>query len=96
MINVIIIFFWCVCAIALAASEVSYQPYPNILFMVHFMLKAGEVICETSVLSQTSLASDASLQEKPAKSFSDTVGNTRLNFIYNTPNSVLLLNKHAW
>nr|XP_028604776.1 transmembrane protein 232 isoform X1 [Podarcis muralis]XP_028604777.1 transmembrane protein 232 isoform X1 [Podarcis muralis] len=57
---------------ALAASEVSYQPYPNILFMVHFMLKAGEVICETSVLSQTSLASDASLQEKPAKSFSDT------------------------
>nr|XP_034956130.1 transmembrane protein 232 [Zootoca vivipara] len=58
---------------ALAASEVSYQPYPNILFMVHFMLKAGEVICETTILSQTSLASDASLQEMPAKSFSDTL-----------------------
>ncbi|XP_061479775.1 transmembrane protein 232 [Rhineura floridana] len=56
---------------ALAASEVCYQLYPNILFMVHFMLKAGETICETAVLSESSLATDASLQETQDKVFPD-------------------------
>ncbi|XP_067320597.1 transmembrane protein 232 [Anolis sagrei] len=49
---------------ALAACEACYQHYPNILFMVHFMLKAGEIICERVVLSDSSLAPHADLEEE--------------------------------
>ncbi|XP_025046182.1 transmembrane protein 232 isoform X2 [Pelodiscus sinensis] len=40
---------------ALSACEVCYQPYPNILSAVHFMLKAGETICGAVVLSDLNL-----------------------------------------
>uniref|UniRef100_A0A8C3SS74 Transmembrane protein 232 n=1 Tax=Chelydra serpentina TaxID=8475 RepID=A0A8C3SS74_CHESE len=42
-------------AIALSACEVCYHPYPNILSAVHFMLKAGEIICGAVVFSDVSL-----------------------------------------
>lgn len=40
------------------------------------MLKAGETICETAVLSDSSLASDTSLEDVQKETFQDTVGNT--------------------
>ncbi|XP_074850282.1 transmembrane protein 232 [Carettochelys insculpta] len=40
---------------ALSACEACYHPYPNILTAVHFMLKAGEVICGAVVHSDVSL-----------------------------------------
>ncbi|XP_066468656.1 transmembrane protein 232 [Tiliqua scincoides] len=56
---------------ALAACEICYQLYPNILFTVHFMLKAGETICETVVFSETSLTTDADLDERKDGAFPD-------------------------
>ncbi|KAF7250192.1 hypothetical protein EYD10_03944 [Varanus komodoensis] len=58
---------------ALAACEICYQLYPNILFLVHFMLKAGETICETAVISESSIATQASSEEIQDKAFLDTV-----------------------
>ncbi|XP_044302091.1 transmembrane protein 232 [Varanus komodoensis] len=57
---------------ALAACEICYQLYPNILFLVHFMLKAGETICETAVISESSIATQASSEEIQDKAFLDT------------------------
>ncbi|KAH0628127.1 hypothetical protein JD844_008894 [Phrynosoma platyrhinos] len=57
---------------ALVACETCYQHYPNILFMVHFMLKAGETICENVILSDSSLAAHANLKEKQEQEFHDT------------------------
>nr|XP_020635654.1 transmembrane protein 232 [Pogona vitticeps]XP_020635655.1 transmembrane protein 232 [Pogona vitticeps]XP_020635656.1 transmembrane protein 232 [Pogona vitticeps]XP_020635657.1 transmembrane protein 232 [Pogona vitticeps]XP_020635658.1 transmembrane protein 232 [Pogona vitticeps] len=57
---------------AVAACETCYQIYPNILFMVHFILKAGETICETVVLSDSSLATQADLEERQDKAFIGT------------------------
>ncbi|XP_053148094.1 transmembrane protein 232 isoform X3 [Hemicordylus capensis] len=57
---------------ALEACEICYQVYPNILFSVHFMLMAGETICGTAVLSESSLATGADLEEKEDKAFPDT------------------------
>ncbi|KAJ6669717.1 hypothetical protein lerEdw1_000266 [Lerista edwardsae] len=56
---------------ALAACEICYKLYPNILFTVHFMLKAGEIICETVVLSESSLATEADLDETKYRAFPD-------------------------
>lgn len=53
-----------------------YQLYPNILFMVQFMLKAGEIICETAVVSESQLESQENLEEMEEKPLLDTVGNT--------------------
>lgn len=73
--------YLCVCATALAACEICYQLYPNILFPVHFMLKAGETICQTEVFSETSSTTNADLDEKKDGAFPDIVGNTDLNDI---------------
>lgn len=67
------------CATALAACEICYKLYPNILFTVHFMLKAGEIICETVVLSESSLATEADLDEIKYRAFPDIVGNSYLD-----------------
>ncbi|XP_042306996.1 LOW QUALITY PROTEIN: transmembrane protein 232 [Sceloporus undulatus] len=56
---------------ALVACETCYQHYPNILFMVHFILKAGETICENVVISDSSLAAHANLEEKQEQKFHD-------------------------
>ncbi|XP_077203873.1 transmembrane protein 232 isoform X2 [Paroedura picta] len=57
---------------ALAACEIAYQLYPNISFTVNFMLKAGETICETAVLSDSTFASDANLEDVQKGEFQDT------------------------
>lgn len=44
--------------------------------MVQFMLKAGEIICETAVVSESQLESQENLEEMKEKAFHDTVGNT--------------------
>ncbi|XP_039221243.1 transmembrane protein 232 isoform X1 [Crotalus tigris] len=57
---------------ALAACEMCYQLYPNILFMVQFILKAGEIICETAVVSESQLESQENLEEMEEKPLLDT------------------------
>uniref|UniRef100_H9GC94 Transmembrane protein 232 n=1 Tax=Anolis carolinensis TaxID=28377 RepID=H9GC94_ANOCA len=49
---------------ALAACEACYRHYPNILFMVNFMLKAGETICERVILSESSITPHEDLEEE--------------------------------
>lgn len=68
-------------ATALAACEIAYQLYPNISFAVNFMLKAGEAICETAVLSDPTLASDANLEDVQKETVQGTVGNIYLGDI---------------
>ncbi|CAB1318061.1 unnamed protein product, partial [Coregonus sp. 'balchen'] len=33
------------CEVKILKCESCYQPYPNILLSVHFMLRSGEIIC---------------------------------------------------
>ncbi|XP_070599039.1 transmembrane protein 232 isoform X2 [Erythrolamprus reginae] len=61
---------------ALAACEMCYQLYPNILFMVQFMLKAGEIICETTLVFESQLQSQENLEEMEEKAFHDTTTTT--------------------
>ncbi|KAM6475427.1 transmembrane protein 232 isoform 2-T4 [Liasis olivaceus] len=57
---------------ALTACEICYHRYPNILFSVQFMLKAGEIICETAMVSESSLESQENLEEMEDKAVLDT------------------------
>ncbi|XP_013914930.1 PREDICTED: transmembrane protein 232 [Thamnophis sirtalis] len=61
---------------ALAECEMCYQLYPNILFMVQFMLKAGEIICETAVVSESQLESQENFEEMKEKARHDTTSTT--------------------
>ncbi|XP_026526778.1 transmembrane protein 232 [Notechis scutatus] len=61
---------------ALAACEMCYQLYPNILFMVQFMLKAGEIICETAVVFESQLESQENLEEMEEETLHDTAFTT--------------------
>ncbi|XP_025030366.1 transmembrane protein 232 [Python bivittatus] len=56
----------------LTACEICYHRYPNILFSVQFMLKAGEIICETAMVSESSLESQENLEEMEDKAVLDT------------------------
>ncbi|XP_063151429.1 transmembrane protein 232 [Candoia aspera] len=58
---------------ALTACEICYQLYPNILFMVQFMLKAGEIICGTAVVFESSLETQENLKEMEDKAVLDTI-----------------------
>ncbi|KAM9262001.1 transmembrane protein 232 [Morus bassanus] len=55
----------CKCDIqeALSACVISYEPYPNILSAVRFMLKAGEAICCAVLPSELLSVYDVTLEE---------------------------------
>ncbi|XP_013982171.1 transmembrane protein 232 isoform X2 [Salmo salar] len=48
---------------ALSQCEPCYQPYPNILLSVHFMLRSGEIICGLEPFQDDSASAQADCQE---------------------------------
>nr|XP_046225559.1 transmembrane protein 232 isoform X2 [Oncorhynchus gorbuscha] len=48
---------------ALSQCEPCYQPYPNILLSVHFMLRSGEIICGLEPFEDDSASAQADCQE---------------------------------
>ncbi|XP_041754843.1 transmembrane protein 232 isoform X1 [Coregonus clupeaformis] len=48
---------------ALSQCESCYQPYPNILLSVHFMLRSGEIICGLGPFQDDSASAQADCQE---------------------------------
>ncbi|XP_054842912.1 transmembrane protein 232 [Eublepharis macularius] len=82
---------------ALAACEIAYQLYPNISFTVNFMLKAGETICESAILSDSALASDANLEEVQKETFQDTsLTSTGTLFVLNSGSKQSQIKPFLW
>ncbi|ETE60531.1 Transmembrane protein, partial [Ophiophagus hannah] len=78
--HISILFFVAECILYKICYDAAQKPY---LFsceikLLKFMLKAGEIICETAVVFESQLESQENLEEMEEETLHDTVGNTSL------------------
>lgn len=80
---------------ALPACVICYEPHPNSLSRVHFMLRAREAICCAVVPSESLPVSDVCLEEGQYQTLFGMLGNViRLYIMY--WEGLLWSNKHTW